>query len=417
MNPKHLPVRIKLLVLATLAFGLGPFTTPATAQDADRERALALYEASNYVEALPLLEKLAAANPKDVVILSRLGFALYANGTTIKDPVERQKTLTRAREVLERSQAAGDDSNLTRIALGGLKAGNTGEGSFSKIRQAEAAMREGEEAFVRGELDKALAAYQRALSFDPRLYEASLYAGDMEFKKGYSSTDAQFRRDAFDRAGAWFAKAIAIDADRETAYRYWGDALDAQGKTTEARDKFIDAIVAEPYTNRSYVGLTQWADRHKVSVGHPKIEQPASSMKSEQSGNQTTITIDPGKLDPKTGSPYYWSFYDLTRATYKTATFPKEYPDEKEYRHSLKEEVTALRIVAEVAAKDLKEGKARSLDDSLNAVIKLNDTGLLEAYVLFARPDRGIARDYNGYRKANRDKLHRYWLEVAISQE
>jgi|SRR5437870_4097556 len=417
MNLKHLPVRITLLVLAALAFSLGPFTTTLAAQDADRERALALYEASNYLEALPLLEKLAAANPNDIVILSRLGFALYASGTTVKDPADRQRILARAREVLERSQAAGDDSNLTKIALEGLRAGNTGEGSFSKIRQAEAAMREGEDAFVRGDLDKALAAYQRALSFDPHLYEAALYAGDMEFKKGYNSTDAQFRSNAFDRAGAWFANAIAIDANRETAYRYWGDALDAQGKTAEARDKFIDAIVAEPYANRSYVGLTQWADRHKVLVGHPKIEQPAPSVKSQQSESQTTITIDPDKLDPKSGSPYYWSFYDLTRATYKTARFPKEYPDEKEYRHSLKEEATALRIVAEAAAKDLKEGKARSLDDSLNTLIKLNDAGLLEAYVLFARPDRGIARDYASYRKANRDKLHRYWLEVVISRE
>src|SRR5437870_4845523 len=331
MNLKHLPVRITLLVLAALAFSLGPFTTTLAAQDADRERALALYEASNYLEALPLLEKLAAANPNDIVILSRLGFALYASGTTVKDPADRQRILARAREVLERSQAAGDDSNLTKIALEGLRAGNTGEGSFSKIRQAEAAMREGEDAFVRGDLDKALAAYQRALSFDPHLYEAALYAGDMEFKKGYNSTDAQFRSNAFDRAGAWFANAIAIDA--------------------------------------------------------------------------------------KSGSPYYWSFYDLTRATYKTARFPKEYPDEKEYRHSLKEEATALRIVAEAAAKDLKEGKARSLDDSLNTLIKLNDAGLLEAYVLFARPDRGIARDYASYRKANRDKLHRYWLEVVISRE
>ncbi|MEJ7616397.1 MAG: hypothetical protein WKF30_05370 [Pyrinomonadaceae bacterium] len=32
------------------------------------------------------------------------------------------------------------------------------------------------------------------------------------------------------KAGEWFAQAIAINQDRETAYRYWGDALMAQGK-------------------------------------------------------------------------------------------------------------------------------------------------------------------------------------------
>jgi hypothetical protein len=44
----------------------------------------------------------------------------------------------------------------------------------------------------------------------------------------------------------------------------------------------------------------------------------------------------------------------------------------------------------------------------------LNEAGLLEAFVLFARPDQGIVRDYAAYRATNRDKLRRYWLEVAI---
>src|SRR5439155_17232066 len=139
---------------------------------------------------------------------------------------------------------------------------------FSNIQAAEAAIREGEAAFVRGDLDQALAAYKRALESDPRLYDAALYAGDVEFKKASNSTDPQYRSDHFDAAGVWFAKAIAIDVDRETAYRYWGDALEAQGKINEARDKFVDAIVAQPYTRNSFVGLTQWATRHKVALGH-----------------------------------------------------------------------------------------------------------------------------------------------------
>ena len=46
--------------------------------------------------------------------------------------------------------------------------------------------------------------------------------------------------------------------------------------------------------------------------------------------------------------------------------------------------------------------------------MKLNDAGLLESYILFAKPDQGIASDYIAYRSANRDKLKRYWSEVAI---
>ncbi|MDX6578337.1 MAG: hypothetical protein QOE96_4290, partial [Blastocatellia bacterium] len=90
------------------------------------------------------------------------------------------------------------------------------------------------------------------------------------------------------------------------------------------------------------------------------------------------------------------------------------YPDEKVYRHSLKEEAAALRMVAEFAAKDLKSGKVKTLEVSLENLVRVNDAGLLEPYILFARPDQGIARDYAAYRKANRDKLRRYWLEIAI---
>ena len=248
-------------------------------------------------------------------------------------------------------------------------------------------------------MDKAIAAYKRALESDPHLYDAALYAGDAEFKKASNSTDAQYRSDHFDAAGVWFAKAIAIDANRETAYRYWGDALDAQGKTDQARDKFVEAIIAEPYGQRSYVGLTQWAERHKVDLGHPKIEPP-NSTRSED--GKTTLSIDPKTLNSNDGSNN-WLMYDLTRIAWAKADFFKNYPDEKVYRHSLKEEATALRMVAEAAAKDLNSGKVKKLEQSLEMLVKLNETGLLEAYVLFARPDQGIARDYPAYRAANRD--------------
>jgi tetratricopeptide (TPR) repeat protein len=380
-----------------------------------RQRAMELFDQQNFAAAMPILEKLVKIRTDDSTVWEQLGWSTMVVAASIKDPTERKQARERARQAFLRAKELGDDSNLLHTGLEAISGPDPGDLTLSKNQQADAAMREGEDAHSRGDLDTALSKYKRAFELDPELYEAPLFAGDMEFKKGYNSTDPQYRSDAFDRAGVWFAKAIAVSANSETAYRYWGDALDAQGKTNEARNKFVDAIVAEPYKRGVYAGLGQWADRHKVAVGHPQIDQPPPSMKSEKSGDQTTILIDPSKVDPKNPA-HYWSFYDLTRATYKTASFAKEYPDEKEYRHSLKEEATALRIVAEIAAKDLKDGKVKSLDESLSNLIKLNDSGLLEAYVLFARPDQGIARDYDSYRKTNRDKLRRYWLEVAISK-
>jgi len=398
-----LPLAMALL-LATGAFAV-------TQDPAERQKAMDLYESSNYGAALPLLEKVAVAYPNDTAILSRLGFVLYASSTNEKDAALRQKMRERARAILLRSKSLGDDSNLTAIALDALSRNDTSDVPFSNIRSAEAAIREGEAAFLSGDLDKALASYKRALDLDPRLYDAALYAGDMEFKKAYNSTDPKYRNDHFDAAGIWFAKAIAINANRETAHRYWGDALDAQGKTDQARDKFVEAIIAEPYGQRSYVGLTQWAQRHKVTLGHPKIEPPNSTRTED---GKTTLSVDPKTFNSTDGSSN-WLMYDLTRIAWSKGDFFKNYPDEKVYRHSLKEEATALRLVAEAAAKDLKSGKVKALEPSLAMLAKLNEDGFLEAYVLFARPDQGIARDYAAYRAANRDTLRRYWMTVVIA--
>jgi tetratricopeptide (TPR) repeat protein len=396
-------VLFALVVIAPGAFG-------RTQDPAERKRALDLYDSNNLAAALPLLEKLAEAKPDDAVILSRLGFTLYANSATEKDPALRQKLRERARTTLLRSRALGDNSNLTSMVLDSLAAPDSTQLPFSDIQTAEVAIREGEAAFVRGDLDKSLAAYKRALESDPHLYDAALYAGDVEFKKASNSTDAQYRNDHFDAAGGWFAKAIAIDENRETAFRYWGDALDAQGKTDQARDKFVEAIVAEPYGQRAYVGLTQWGSRHRVTLGHPRIQPPNSTTTQD---GKTTLTVDPRTLDSNDGSNE-WLMYDLTRIAWSKGDFFRNYPEEKVYRHSLKEEAAALRMVAEFAAKDLKSGKVKTLEVSLENLVKVNDAGLLEPYILFARPDQGVARDYAAYRKANRDKLRRYWLEIAI---
>ena len=404
--------RIVLFIAFLIAVPV--YASGQTQNPAERQHAIEVYESQNLVAALPLLEKVALAYPNDPVVLSRLGFALYANAIDEKDPTKRQQMRQRALSTLQKSRSLGDNSNLTSMTLEALENPDVTQVPFSRIQVADAAVREGEAAFMRGDMDKALAAYKRALDADPHLYSAALFAGDSEFKKAMNSTDPQFRSTHFDAAGVWFAKAIDINPNVEKAYRYWGDALDAQGKTNEALNKFVDAIVAEPYSGQgAYVGLMQWSQRHKVKVGHPHIVPPNST--TSQGGN-TTLNIDPRTLDSKDGSNE-WLMYDLTRIAWQKSDFAKNYPTEPAYRHSLKEEAAALRMVSEACAKDVKSGKVKALEPSLETLVKLNDAGLLEAFILFARPDQGIARDYAPYRATNRDKLRRYWLDVAIIKE
>jgi tetratricopeptide (TPR) repeat protein len=303
---------------------------------------------------------------------------------------------------LLRSQELGNNSNLLKAGLEGVAAADN-ESAFSRNKEAEALMNEGEKAYVQGKLDKATAAYAQAFAIDPQLYEAPLFAGDMYFKLK-----------EWDKAGEWFAKAIVVDPDRETAYRYWGDALMmGQNKKEDSRQKFVDAIVGEPYNRRAWVGLTQWAQHYDVQLGHPRIEPPTDV--SLLKDNKMTITLDAKSVDNKTDGSGAWMIYGLIRASWQMKRFAQEFPNEKSYRHSLPEEAGALHSVAEQVKQQLKDGKIKQLDPMLERLVKLHDEGLLEAYVLFARVDQGIAEDYRAYRKANRDKLRRYLLAYVAA--
>jgi tetratricopeptide (TPR) repeat protein len=183
----------RILLFVVFITAVPVYAHAQTQNPAERQHAIEVYESQNLVAALPLLEKAALAYPNDPAVLSRLGFTLYANSTDEKDPTKRQQLRQRSLSVLRKSRSLGDDSNLTSITLEALESSDSSQVPFSNIRTADAAIREGESAFMRGDMDKAIAAYRRALEADPHLYTAALFAGDSEFKKAMNSTDPQFR--------------------------------------------------------------------------------------------------------------------------------------------------------------------------------------------------------------------------------
>jgi tetratricopeptide (TPR) repeat protein len=211
-----------------------------------RTQAFALYDNNNFVDALPLLEKLHTEKPGDIAVIERLSFATLAHSATLSNESDRKQERAHARKLADEAKAAGDDSNLLKIVLSVPEDG--GEMAFSGTAEVQAAMQQGEAAFAKGDMDAAIAAYARALALDPHQYDAALFTGDVYFKK----------KD-HEQADKWFARAVEIDPNRETAYRYWGDDLSAQGRGSEAREQFISAVVANPYDQRSWMGLSQWA--------------------------------------------------------------------------------------------------------------------------------------------------------------
>ena len=392
----HKLQRLAILVLLLLV----PVVTASAQQDdPERRRAFQLYKDGQFVEALPLFEKLAAANPQDRNIQERLGLIVYTQSAQLKDPEERKKARKRAREILLHAKELGSDSPTVIAFIEGIPPDGGTDTSFSPQKEVDEAMKEGEAAFVKGDSKTALEQYQRALALDPKLYEAALFIGDVYFKNAEHPKD-----------GEWFARAIEIDPDRETAYRYWGDSLMRQGKVTEAGDKFLEAFIAEPYNRLARAGFANWGERVNVRLAHPRVEFPAGVA---QKGEGTTITLDPKMFEKgdKDVSSAAWLVYSLTRATWPTSEFAKQYPNEKAYRHSLKEEAASIRA----ALKSLDEKKAADVDRSLQILKKLEQEGLLEAYILLAMPDAGIANDFVAYRRNNVENLRKYVKQYVMT--
>ena len=392
-----------------------------TDYESEKQRAAQLLDESKTVQALPILEKLAVQNPKDRDVQFYLGFCILAKSTDLKDGAARKQERVRARGYLVRAKELGMSEALLDQMLASIPPDGGELSKFSSNPEAEAAMNDGESAYAHGDLDRALVAYTRALQLDPKIYHAALFAGDMQFKRGHNSTDAAERSSFFDKAGEWFSKAIAIDPNIETAYRYWGDALLEYGKNDEARMKFIDAIVADPYNQLVYSGLSKWGRQNQVPLEHPRIDI-ASNVTSNKPG-QINITLDDLALKGNDDGSSAWIMYGMSRALWmnkkdgsRSDKFAKAYPNESVYRHSLAEELEALRGVVESVQEQVKQKRVKKLTPSLENLMKLNDVALLEAYILFVKPDKGIARDYESYRKDNREKLKRYWLEIVIGK-
>jgi tetratricopeptide (TPR) repeat protein len=272
--------------------------------------------------------------------------------------------------------------------------------AFSANAEADKLMHEAEALFSQGKFDDALKNYQAALKLDPKLYMAALFSGDVYKERG-----------DFQQAEVWYQKAIEIDPNRETAYRYSATPLMKQGKYDQARDRYVEAYITEPYSKFSVAGLTLWAQATQTRLAHPAIDIP-TDIKFDEKGD-AQINLDFGALaSGKDDGGFAWIGYGAARSTWRKEKFAKTFPQAKVYRHSLAEEVDALRMVLAAATSDK---KTKTLSPSLARLKKLDEEGLLEAYILLARPDQGIAEDHAAYLRQNRDKLRRYVIEYVVT--
>lgn len=395
----------KCLGLAVLFCSVAIFSqTKDDAFQVKLQQAHTLYELGRGTEALPLFKELVQRKPDNIPALEGYAMTLLMSDAASGDPEEKKRMRMEARKAFLKARELGDTSNLS--ALGEEIPEDGSFAPLSDRKDVEAALQAGEAEYAKGNNDAAIENYGKALALDPKNYLAALYTGDVMFKQA-----------KYEAAGGWFAHAITIDPNRETAYRYWGDALKAQGKWDEAKVKFIEGIVAEPYSRRAWMGLSQWADAQGMKLVRPNI-QPQSTVEEKDDKNvNITLNIGSTSKDKNDISGAAWLMYSMTHVVWKTqGEFLKQYPNEKQYRHSLAEEMAAFSGVIEVVKGNTTKKKKTKLDAQLQELMDLDSKGLVAPYILIHRADDGIAQDYAPYREQHRDKLREY-VAICVVQK
>ena len=377
-----------------------PESEQAPKEDAERQRALEVYHAGKFVEAMPLLEKLAAAHPTNIAIKECWAFSVMAYASSLADAELRRKARVRARGIAMQAQQLGDNSGLLQLVLDLPEDGS--EPAFSNKKEVDDAMKAAEADFVRGDLEKAREGYLKVLLIEPKNYEAALFMGDTYFKQHVNGS-----------AGEWFSRAVEIDADRETAYRYWGDALWDMHKSPEAREKYIQAIIADPYGKRSWGGLNQWAQRCKITLNWLRLQD--KSEVTQKDDKNIDITIDPGSMKKNDPSSSGWLMYSMNRALWHGEKFKKEFPNETSYRRSMREESESLHLMVTVMTEQKSfEKRKKDLDPAMLQLVQIDQSGFVEPFALLNRADNEIAQDYVTYRAAHRDAIYRYLNEYVV---
>ena len=401
-NVLKIAARFALLCSCLLTIGQ-PTAAYAQAGESVEElkrKSAELVKRQAYTEALPILEKLSIAEPNNAETHFYLGFALIAQANSTKDAALRKSSRIRARNAFIKCKELGNTEPVVDGLIQSIPPAGADPAAFSQNGNANKLMVEAEALFSEGKLDDAFRNYQRALQLDPKLYEAALFSGDVLTHKG-----------DFQQAETWYQKAIAIDPAGEIAYRYSATPLMKQGKLDQARDRYVESFICEPYSRFAVGGLTQWAKATNAKLAHPAIDIP-TNVTFDEKGNAKIDLAPSALLGGKDDGSFAWLSYGVTRSNWRKEKFAKTFPEGKRYRHSLAEEADALRSVLTLAGSDK---NVKRLSPSLAKLKKLNDDGLLEAYILVARADEGIAADHPFYLKQHRDKLRRYVIEYVLT--
>lgn len=355
-------------------------------------KAITLFQNQQFAEAIPHFEIVIKAIPDHPQARFMYGFCLVAKSKQISDTEEAKRLSVKALEQFLKAKELGLKSadNDALIALLSGKPAPASEPVYSLNKEAEKLMMEGESLFAQSKYSESIKYFEKALTLDPKIYQAGLSAGD-----SYTAMSD------WENAEKWYQRAIAIDPNRETAYRYSATPLMKQKKYDAARDRYIEAFITEPYSDMSPRGISQWAEITGTRLARPAIERPELNFDVDGKAVPTK---------PLSADENPWKSYVSVREVWRKEKFAKTFPKETAYRHSVQEEVEALRATI-AAAKEQKSSGAQ-----FQLLTRMDADGVLESYVLLSGADDDIAAEHAEYLKNNRPKMRLYFVNYVIQK-
>lgn len=400
-----MPIFRERVVKSLISFVILIFAVSlSTAQDLTPEqstavkavgRALGLFQQQRFADAVPDFEIAVKFMPDEAKLRFMYGWCLVAKSKQVKDVEEAKQLSAKALVELKKAKELGlqDEANDALIRILGGEGGGSGKPSYSENPEAEKLMHQAEGFFAQSKYDEALKLFEKVLILDPKLYMA-----------GTSGGDCYVAKQDFKNAEIWYQKAIAIDPNRETAWRYSATPFMKQKKYDEARDRYVEAYIVEPYNSMSTRGINQWAQIVGKNLGHPQVSVPEFTISPDGTFEPKT----PIAADDKDKSP--WLAYLSFRSNWIKEKYMKPGSGKTQYRSSLAEESEALRA----AVKSAQEKKSGNKD--FERLAKLDADGLIEPFLLLGMPNSAIAEDHPEYLKSNRAKLRQYVLNYVIKK-
>ncbi|MEZ5427307.1 MAG: tetratricopeptide repeat protein [Pyrinomonadaceae bacterium] len=372
------------LILGLIPASVGLAPAQRESAETQKDQAMELIGQGRYIDALPILEKIILSYPDDAELWAQFGLAIIVNASTVADTELRKEQHTRGVKALERAKQLGTENVRALDLLDQFKNNEGADNFIDENPEVEKALREGEAFFGRGDFDSAFESYEKAYKLNPKSYEATLFMGD-----------SRYSQKRYAEAEIWFAKATVLDPNREMAFRFWGDALMHQRKFSEARDKFIEAMIASPYSRMTWETLRNWGENVGREFSPYDITPPGNALGGELKIDEKLLRADDGT--------------DLWKI-YKEAVGHKS-------SVSFAEETAVWRKLAGAMRLGLKEGRIKYPDSGLVNLVRIDDEGFIEPYILLMRPRENFGEAYEGYREKNREKLRLFIIKRFLNME